>query len=166
VLDEPRGHLRDGAGTLSQGLERDPARREPIGADFPIGGLAAGAAVAAIALEAALPHVESATGVTRSDRPRPSAGPPVEIDLLRLFPALRSTVVDLGRLDVISGGAITNAFIYALLWFHRTTAQIRVIEKDSDSAAVGQRVYNVATEMAVEQTLGHRQIVATMLDGL
>lgn len=38
--------------------------------------------------------------------------------------------------------------------------------KDGDSAAVGQRVHNVATEVAVEQALGHGQIVAALPDGL
>jgi molybdopterin/thiamine biosynthesis adenylyltransferase len=98
--------------------------------DLPFGGLAAGAAIAALALEAAIPGMEDACGQpARSPRPRP--GPSVRLDLRDLFPALASAAnLRLGDIDVISGGAITNALVYCLLRLPDLQADLRVIESD------------------------------------
>lgn len=96
----------------------------------PHGGMAAAAAAAAIALEAALPRIEEATGCALSTRPRPSAGPPVHIDLTELFPGLSAAAPRLDRLDIISGGAISNAFLQTLLWNEDAQAKVRVVERE------------------------------------
>ena len=101
-----------------------------IDEECPLGGMAAGAAAAAIALEAGLPRIANATDCALSTRPRPSAGPPVRIDLTELFPGLSAAEPQLDRLDIISGGAITNAFLQALLWIEGTRANVRVIERE------------------------------------
>lgn len=111
-------------------LTADEAERTRLDSEFPLGALASGAAVAAIALTAALPQVESATGTSRSDRRHPSPGPPVQIDLARLFPTIRAEDVELGKLDVISAGAVTNALVAALAWLPRVSADVRVIDDD------------------------------------
>ena len=96
--------------------------------DLPLGGFAAGAAIAALALEAALPRLEQATG-TSARRPRPSPGPPVKIDLRGLFPELNAGLaLDLGPVDVISGGAITHALVFCLLRIPGLHADVRVVE--------------------------------------
>jgi hypothetical protein len=99
--------------------------------DWPMGALAAGAAAAAIALDTALPHIERVTGTPRSTRPRPSPGPPVDIDLAELFPSLSVGRTHLGEIDAISAGAITNALVSTLLWLPDTTAELRVLDDDS-----------------------------------
>jgi hypothetical protein len=81
----------------------------------PYGGLAAGAAVAAVALEAARPRVEAATGLLARS-PRPSPKPPVRINLSEMFPRLATApTLALGDFDAVSGGAITHALAYCLL---------------------------------------------------
>lgn len=105
----------------------DPAR---ISSDCPLGAMAAAAAAAAIALQAALPQIEATTGRARSPRPRPSAGPPVHIDLRSLFPHLQLGAHQLSRIDAISGGAITNSFLHTLLWLPEITANVRVVERE------------------------------------
>lgn len=110
----------------------DLERRAAVGAcagDLPFGGFAAGAAVAAIALEAALPRIESATGLA-ARTPRPSPGPPVRIRLQELFPGLADTrALGMGDVDAISGGAITHAVLFCLLRIPGLRAHLRVIEE-------------------------------------
>lgn len=97
--------------------------------DYPLGGFAAGAAVAAIALEAAIPRIERACEAT-ARRPRPSPGPPARLDLGNLFPQLGDGIaLDLDEIDVISGGAITQALIYCALRIPRLRATLRVVEE-------------------------------------
>jgi hypothetical protein len=102
----------------------------PITAAIPLGAMAGAAAAAAIALEHALPHIEATTGCRLSSRPRPPAGPPVQINLRDLFPQLELDMHQLGRIDAISGGAITNSFLQTLLWLADIDADIRVIERE------------------------------------
>jgi len=92
--------------------------------------IAGAAAAAAIALERALPQIEAATGCRLSSRPRPSAGPPVQINLRDLFPQLELDMYEIGRIDAISGGAITNSFLQNFLWLADIDADIRVIERE------------------------------------
>jgi hypothetical protein len=97
--------------------------------DLPLGAFVAAAAVAPIALEAAVPRIEAAVG--RSVRkPRPTAGPPVHIDLRVLFPELEDDLArEVGDIDAISGGAITHALLYCLLRFPDVRARVRVVEE-------------------------------------
>jgi hypothetical protein len=105
--------------------------------DLPFGGFAAGAAIAAVALEAALPRIEQAIGL-RARRPRPSPGPPVTIDLRTLVPELEDGLAaDLGPVDAISGGAITHSLVFCLLRVPNVRADLRVIEEqDADISNV------------------------------
>ena len=104
----------------------DPAR---ISCDCPLGALAAAAAVAAIVLQAALPQIELATGLARTSRPRPNPGPPVDVDLTRIFPTLSARSLD-APIDAISAGAITNAFVACGLWLPENTSAIRIFDDD------------------------------------
>jgi hypothetical protein len=116
------------AGDFTAELLRGNARA-PSAGDIPFGGLAAGTAVAAIALEAALPRIEAATGLT-ARRPRPTPGPPVWIDLRDVIPELADDLwLDLGEVDAISGGAITHALLFCLLRIPGLRAQVRVVEE-------------------------------------
>jgi molybdopterin/thiamine biosynthesis adenylyltransferase len=97
--------------------------------ELPYGGFAAGASVAPIALEAAMERLERAAG-RPARRPRPSPGPPVSIDLLSVFPGLSNPLtLDFGNLDVVSGGAITHAFLFCLLRLPGASAHARIIEE-------------------------------------
>ncbi len=108
-------------------LERGTAGA-PCTGKLPFGGFAAGAAVAAIALQAALPGIERATGL-RARTPRPSAGPPVLISLGELFPKLvAGLTLELGDIDTISGGAIIHALLFCLLRIPGLHIRMRVIE--------------------------------------
>ncbi len=101
----------------------------PCNGDLPLGGFAAGAAVAAIALQVALPRVERATGLS-ARTPRPSPGPPVRISLQELFPELAAGLtLELGDVDAISGGAIIHALLFCLLRIPGLRTHMRVIEE-------------------------------------
>lgn len=58
------------------------------------------------------------------------SGPLVHIDLRTLFPDLQLGARRLGRIDAISGGAITNSLLHTLLWLPEMTADVRVIERE------------------------------------
>lgn len=143
------GSVRVAVSDFAADLERTDAAVGCAG-QLPFGGFAAGAAIAAVALEAALPRIASGTGlVPRS--PRPSAGPPVRIRLLELFPGLASaTLVDLGQLDAVSGGAITHALLFCLARIPGLRAHVRVIE---DQAAELSNVNRYALLRASEDGL-------------
>lgn len=122
--------IRVWAGDTDARLVRGGPGRACAG-EQPYGGLAAGAAAAPIALEALRPQIEAAVGVPAKRR-RPTPGPPVTIRLTDLFPRLADPeTLDLGRVDAISGGAITHAAIYSLLRIPRLAAQLRVIERQA-----------------------------------
>lgn len=104
-----------------------------IACDLPLGGLAAGAAAAAIALEAALPQIEMAAGVQRTRQRRPFSGPPVKIDLTALFPSLGYGQICLPEdlaVDAISAGAITNAFLAVAVWLVQGSTNVRILDDD------------------------------------
>jgi hypothetical protein len=104
-----------------------------IACHLPLGGLAAGAAAAAIALEAALPQIELAAGIQRTQQRRPSAGPPVKIDLAALFPDLGGGQIRLPEeltIDAISAGAITNAFVAVAVWLLQASTNVRIFDDD------------------------------------
>lgn len=123
-----RTPVRVTATDLAADLERNGAETRCAG-DLPLGGFAAGAAVAAIALEAAMPRIEAATGL-HARTPRPSPGPPTRIRLHELFPDLADvTTLELGDIDAVSGGAITHALLFCLLRIPGVHARVRVIEQ-------------------------------------
>jgi molybdopterin/thiamine biosynthesis adenylyltransferase len=115
---------------LGCSLTRNEADRARLSDESPLGGLAAGAAVAAIALSAALPQIERAAGTKRASQRHPSPGPPVRIDLSDLFPTMRASAAELGRIDAISAGAVTNALVAVLAWLPDVDADLRVIDDD------------------------------------
>jgi hypothetical protein len=92
--------------------------------------MAAGAAAAAIALEAALPTIAAVAGCPGTTRPRASAGPPAGIDLRSIFPGLATERLRLGSIAAVSGGAITNALLQTVLGLPQAEGQVRVIERE------------------------------------
>ena len=95
----------------------------------PAGAMGAAAAAAAEGLRAAVPCIAE-----RLDRPIPAdprwrthRGRQVNLDLSRYR---IDGPVALGEVDVISGGAITNAALYALLRMPALTTAMRIIEPD------------------------------------
>jgi molybdopterin/thiamine biosynthesis adenylyltransferase len=115
---------------LGCSLTRNEAERARLSDEFPLGGLAAGAAVAAIALDAALLQIERVAGTKRTGQRHPSPGPPVRIDLSELFPTIRVGPAELGWVDAISAGAVTNALVAVLAWLPEVDADLRVIDDD------------------------------------
>ena len=95
----------------------------------PAGAMAAAAAAAAEGLRAAVPRIAE-----RLERPAPAdprwrafPGRQVNLDLSRY--QVKAPLA-LGEVDVISGGAITNAALYTLLRLPALTAAIRIFEPD------------------------------------
>ena len=97
--------------------------------DWPVGALLAAVAAAPEALRAALQRIASATGHRLSTEFDSKPGTTVRIDLSNW--AIQRGRLDLGRVDVISGGAITNATIYAILRVPELSADLRVIEPET-----------------------------------
>jgi hypothetical protein len=89
----------------------------------------AAASAAPEALRAALQRITSATGYEPTAEFHTSLGRPAKIDLgSRAFPA---GPLDLGHVDVISGGAITYATIYTLLRIPGLSAFLRVLDPET-----------------------------------
>lgn len=97
-------------------------------ASWPLGALAGAGAAAPEALRVALQRIADSETLTLAPTYRYSTNRPVALDLS--FPGCRPATLDMGRLDWISGGAITTAALYALLRF-LCTGEIRVIESDT-----------------------------------
>jgi hypothetical protein len=96
---------------------------------WPIGAMLAAASAAPEALRAALQRLTSAAGREPTAEFCTSPGRPAKINLSsRAIPARD---LDLGHVDFISGGAITNATIYALLRVPRLSAFLRVLEPET-----------------------------------
>jgi hypothetical protein len=95
----------------------------------PAGAMAAAAAAAVEGLRAAVPRVAEHLGrpIPPDPRWRTQHGRRIELDL-SCYRADRP--VTLGEVDVISGGAITNAALYVLLRMPALTAALRIIEPD------------------------------------
>ena len=89
----------------------------------------AATAGAAEALRSALRRIAAATGHQLSAEFDSRPGRPVRLDLSDR--AVHRGPLDLGRVDVVSGGAITNATIYALLRVPEASADLRVIEPET-----------------------------------
>jgi len=116
----------DWSGVMGPADQVPPDRWE---GDWPIGALLAAVSAAPEALRAALQRIASTTGhhlnVEFDTRP----GRPVRIGLSD--PAVLRAPVELGNVDVISGGAITNATVYALLRVPEVSGFLRVIEPET-----------------------------------
>lgn len=128
VSDE--GAIRLVADDFSFALTNGWQRGRRLDRDWPLGAFAGAAAVAAAVLEVALFRIEDATVLKRVQRPRPSAGPPAELDLRELFPDLPKSAPRIGKIDLISGGAISNALLFILLRLPGVSVDARVIEGD------------------------------------
>lgn len=96
--------------------------------DWALAAIAAGATGAGEGLRAAVHRLTDLTGETPNREFDYDIGRPSFVDLKALgTPEQCSTV---GAVDMISGGAITNAALYTLLRVPSLTGQIRVIEPD------------------------------------
>jgi hypothetical protein len=95
---------------------------------WPIGAMLAAAAAAPEALRIASTRIASTTGFEPTQEFRTSPGLPARIDLSSR--AIPPGHLDLGHVDIISGGAITNATIYALLRIPGLSGLLRVIEPE------------------------------------
>lgn len=111
-----------------------PAARSgrPLTAELPFGSLAASAVAAPEALRAALPSVAAAVGVDVIEGPhRTSVTNEIALDLEPLFPCIpHSTASDVGAVDIVSGGAITNSALYVLHRLPGVRGRARVIDHD------------------------------------
>lgn len=95
----------------------------------PAGAMAAASAAAVEGLRAAVPRIAEHLGcpVPKDRRWRTEPGRHVDLDLSRY--QIDGPVV-LGKVDMISGGAITNAALYTMLRIPELTATVRIIEPD------------------------------------
>lgn len=97
--------------------------------DGPVGAMAAAGAAAAEGLRAAVPRIAERLGSPVPRDPRWLSNPARHITLdLSCYQV--DGAVTVGEVDLISGGAITNAALYALLRIPGVTAAMRVIEPD------------------------------------
>lgn len=100
-------------------------------ASLPFGALAGAAGAAGEAIRLAVPVLADKLGVALSaGAHRLSVDAPLKVDLRDYYPAIDPRQIDLGTIDMISGGAITNAALYVLLLVPRLKADARVIESD------------------------------------
>jgi hypothetical protein len=96
---------------------------------WPVGAMLAAAAAAPEALRTAVSRIAAAAGLEPTLEFRTRPGLPARIDLSsRAVPARQ---LDLGHVDIISGGAITNATLYALLRIPGLGGLVRVIEPET-----------------------------------
>jgi ThiF family len=106
--------------------------RSPVQAwrgDNPVGAVAAAAAAAAEGVRAAIPNIAERLGrqAPREQRWQQLPNRQVSLDLERYRV---DHPVAPGEVDLVSGGAITNAALYTLLRVPRLSASMRVIEHD------------------------------------
>lgn len=97
--------------------------------DGPAGAMAAAAAAAPEGLRAAIPRIAEHLGraAPRDSRWRTHPGRHAALDLTRYQV---DEPVAAGEVDVVSGGAITSAALYALLRTPAVTASLRIIDAD------------------------------------
>jgi hypothetical protein len=122
----PAGSVRVGGTEWTAAVSRSRAG-PPWRGTGPVGAMAAAAAAAAEGLRAAVPRIAEHLGRPMPGDPRwhLQPGRHVELDFSQYQvdgPA------ELGAVDIISGGAITNAALYTLLRIPAVTAAVRVIE--------------------------------------
>lgn len=99
------------------------------GGDWPIGGLAAAALAAGEAFKVAMRRLRSWAASPIFD----DFYAPARAAQVRLAPPEIAKQVKLGSVDLISGGAIGNAFLYALLRISGCTGAIRVMDDDASA---------------------------------
>lgn len=101
-------------------------------ASLPFGALAGAAGAAGESIRAAVPVLADKVGVALSaGAHRLSIDTPLRVDLRDYYPVIDPTQIDVGTIDMISGGAIANAALYVLLLVRRLNADVRVIENDT-----------------------------------
>jgi hypothetical protein len=101
-------------------------RAARISTDFPIGALVAATAAAAEPYRAALRSVAEATGCAVPEPWQLQAATSVIVRLAQ--PETPTVGIDLGSLDLVSGGALTTATLHALLRVEGLVAAVRVWE--------------------------------------
>jgi hypothetical protein len=102
---------------------------QPWMGSWPVGALLAAASAAPEALRAAVRKIATATGREPTAEFHTLPGRSVTVDLSSR--AIPPGSLDVGPVDVISGGAITNAAIYALLRIPRLSVALRIIEPET-----------------------------------
>lgn len=157
TLCEDQRAIRVSADELSCAIVDASENLGRITADWPLGAIAAAAAAAPIVLEVALPRIEAATALLRTAKPRPSPGPPVAIKLRDLFPGLPIRARPAGRLDIVSGGAITNALLFILLRIPGFSGEARVIEAEDAELSNVNRYMLLRTSHQGFSKAGHLQ---------
>lgn len=93
---------------------------------LPFGGLLAAAAIGAESLRCALRGLATSTGAPPLGEHRLERPPQVTLRL----PPLPAGTLELGAVDVISAGAITNAALFALLRWPDLRGRLRVVDDD------------------------------------
>lgn len=128
--DEPGASfsIRVGWRNWAAMIARTAERALPEATDWPIGAMGAGALAAAEAFKAAIRKLApyAATPLFR-DQYAPATTAQIE-----LAPEEAAVTADLGRFDVVSAGAVANAFYYALLRLPGVRGRSRVIDADQN----------------------------------
>jgi hypothetical protein len=97
--------------------------------NWPIGALGAAAAAAPEALRSVLPRIERSLGVPLARETHRLEFSPIGLDLS--LPGLAEGPLDVGRVDFVSGGAITTAALAVLARLPEFAGVFRVIEDDT-----------------------------------
>lgn len=134
----------------------------PSGHNLPFGAIAAGAMGATEGVRAAMPAIAA-----RLDLPLPENSRWTSPGTRRMQAAFGSLLegfgADVGSVDVVSGGAITNALLYCLLRVPNVRGAMRIIEHDvldmsnlnryplATRSQVGARKVDVLTSYSTEQ---------------
>lgn len=108
-------------------LSQWPMQTQRSGSDWPIGAMGAAVLVAA---EAAKIVGRALTQLCDSAPHFRELFAPCQIARLVLAPESIQRVAELGRFDIISAGAVSNAFFYSLLRLPDVTGDARVFDKD------------------------------------
>lgn len=120
--------VRDGRALVAHDLAGEAVR---IGGEGPFGAIAAAAVAAAEAVRTAVPVIAEHLAIDRGSLPKswlPSPHRIIDLDLSG-FADLAAGLT--GDVDVLSGGAITNAFLYTILRTRGSTGvRLRVIEPE------------------------------------
>ncbi|WP_432885211.1 hypothetical protein ACQPYH_00990 [Kribbella sp. CA-245084] len=127
--------------------------------DDPVTAMAASTTAAADGVRASVPRVAEHLGVSaqQSGSWSRELGREVALDLRYLLPG---EFQDLGDIDLISGGAISNAALFTLLRLQTVRAAVRVIEPDTFAAsnlnryALGRRSHVNLAKVDVLESFG------------
>lgn len=108
-------------------LSQWPVQPDRSSGDWPIGAMGAAALVAAEAAKTAGRALTPLCGPTPHYRELFAS---CQIARLVLAPESTPRIAELGRFDIISAGAVSNAFLYSLLRLPNVTGGARVFDKD------------------------------------